>query len=58
MNNEENYQELQKVMHEWVNPKTFATKALLYNKNTVEHVDHTYLKSINLSISDKNNVPL
>jgi hypothetical protein len=56
MNNEENYKNLEKVMHEWVNPKTFSSGGLFYSKNTVEHVNFQFLRSINSSVLDKNNI--
>lgn len=56
MNEVQNYKNLEKVMHEWANPKNFASGGVLYNKNTVEHVNFQFLRSINSSVSDKNNI--
>lgn len=56
MNQEENYKNLEKVMQEWVNPKNFTSGGVLFNKNTVEHVNLVFLRSINSSVSHKNNI--
>lgn len=56
MNEVQNYKNLEKVMQEWANPKNFTSGGVLFNKNTVEHVNFQFLKSINSSVLDKNNI--
>lgn len=56
MNEVQNYKNLEKVMQEWANPKKFTSGGALFNKNTVEHVNFQFLKSINSSVLDKNNI--
>lgn len=53
---EENYKNLEKVMQEWANPKNFTSGGAFFNKNTVEHINFQFLKNINSSVLDKNNI--